>query len=98
MKIGIIGAGMVGGAIEHCFDHAHELFIHDPVRGTTLSDVTNNVDMAFEPMSPKPRTTGDTSESSERIFSKLFVARFSIDSVVLVKPNSFLMVRLAAMI
>ena len=47
MKVGIIGAGIVGGAIEHWFSEAHELFIHDPVRGTTLSDVTNNVDMAY---------------------------------------------------
>lgn len=47
MKVGIIGAGMVGGAIEHCFKDAHELFIHDPVRGTTLADVTDNVNMAY---------------------------------------------------
>ena len=47
MKIGIIGAGMVGGAIEHCFKHAHELFIHDPARGTDLSDVTDNVDLSL---------------------------------------------------
>ena len=31
MKVGIIGAGIVGGAIEHWFGDAHELFIHDPV-------------------------------------------------------------------
>ena len=47
MKVGIIGAGIVGGAIEHWFADAHELFIHDPVRGTTLADVTNHVDMAY---------------------------------------------------
>ena len=47
MKVGIIGAGIVGGAFEHWFADAHELFIHDPVRGTTLADVTDHVDMAY---------------------------------------------------
>ena len=47
MRIGVIGAGIVGGAIEHCFNDAHDLFVHDPARGTDLSDVLENCDMAY---------------------------------------------------
>jgi UDPglucose 6-dehydrogenase len=47
MKIGIIGAGMVGGTIEHCFSEYHELYIHDPSRNTDLEDLISNCDMAY---------------------------------------------------
>ena len=47
LKIGIIGAGIVGGALEFAFQNSHELYIHDPVRGTTIEDVTAHVDVAY---------------------------------------------------
>ncbi len=47
MKIGIIGMGIVGGTIKQCFEHVHEIFVHDPVLNSTISDVTNNCNLAY---------------------------------------------------
>ena len=47
MRIGIIGLGTVGKAIQRGFEGHHEIFIHDPELGTRLTEVTDNCDIAY---------------------------------------------------
>ena len=47
MRIGIIGLGTVGRAIKNGFVNNHEVFVHDILFDTKVSDITENAKIAY---------------------------------------------------
>ena len=47
MRIGIIGLGTVGKAMKSGLEEEHEIFVHDIGMDTSITDVTENAEMAF---------------------------------------------------
>ena len=72
MRIGIIGLGTVGKAIQRGFEGHHEIFIHDPKLGTNLADVTNKCDTAYIAV-PTP-TDNDTGRCDTSIVRSVLKA------------------------
>ena len=67
MRIGIIGLGTVGKAIQRGLGDHHEIFIHDPKLGTKLTDVTDNCDVAYIAVpTPSDEDTGSCDTSIVR--------------------------------
>ena len=47
MRIGIIGLGTVGKAMKSGLEGEHEIFVHDIGMDTSITDVTENAELAF---------------------------------------------------
>ena len=67
MRIGVIGLGTVGKAIQRGLEGQHEIVIHDPRLGTKLTDVTDNCDIAYIAVpTPSDEETGSCDTSIVR--------------------------------
>ena len=59
-KIGIIGTGIVGSAIEHWFGPKFEIIPHDPKRGTNIQDLISQTTFAYIAVpTPQKEDTGE---------------------------------------
>ena len=59
-KIGIIGTGIVGSAIEYWFEKKFEIIVHDPKRGTKIEDLISQTTFAYIAVpTPQNETTGE---------------------------------------
>jgi len=59
-KIGIIGVGIVGGAIEHWFQPKFNIITHDPKRGTKIEDLISQTNFAYIAIpTPQNEKTGE---------------------------------------
>ena len=78
MRIGIIGLGTVGKAIQRGLGGHHEIFIHDPKLGTKLTDVTDNCDVAYIAVpTPSDEETGRCDTSIVRSILEVLPDGFS---------------------
>ena len=84
MRIGIIGFGTVGKAIQKGFEGHHEIFIHDPDLGTKLTDVTNNCDAAYIAV---PTPTDDVSGRYDTSIVRSVLEAFSDGFSAIIKST-----------
>ena len=67
-------------AMEHWFSKTHDVFVHDPVRGTKIDDVVENTDVTYVAV-PTPQQ--EDSGACDTSISKAFFNRCPMGWVVI---------------